>query len=162
MVNKNLSWQTYFFINTVKPELTTTCELRPPVNNGQFDTLTASLNLSFIWHLFQTATFSGPKGSRCTQVWLCSQTCANQQPPNKKLQPNNFCNFFLFLVVRPKTKLTQYFFVTPSGIQVGRSTQFCSTIQNGVNSTGRRSCFWGKKVLEREREGEREREPNLT
>ncbi len=29
----------------------------PPVNNGQFDTRMASLNLSFIRHLFQTATF---------------------------------------------------------------------------------------------------------
>ncbi len=47
---------------TVKPELTTTCDKRPPVNNGQFETSTASLNLSFIRPLFQTATFFRSQG----------------------------------------------------------------------------------------------------
>jgi hypothetical protein len=53
---------------TVKPDLTTTCEQRPPVNNGQFESSTASQNLSFIRHLCLTAVFSGPRGGRCTQV----------------------------------------------------------------------------------------------
>ncbi len=56
--------------NTVKPDLTTTCEQRPHVNNRQFEPSTTSLNLSFIRQLCQTATFSGPKGGRCTQVRL--------------------------------------------------------------------------------------------
>jgi hypothetical protein len=43
--------------NTVKPDLTTTCEQRPPVNNGQFESSTTSLNFIFIRHLCQTATF---------------------------------------------------------------------------------------------------------
>ena len=47
---------------TVKPDLTTTCEQRPPVNNGQFESLTASLNLSFIRNLCQTAAFFRSKG----------------------------------------------------------------------------------------------------
>ncbi len=55
-------------IGSVKPDLATTCEQRPPVNNGQFESPTTSLNLSFIRHICQTAAFSGPKGGRCTQV----------------------------------------------------------------------------------------------
>ena len=47
---------------TVKPDLTTTCEQRPPVNNGQFESSTASLNLSFIRHLCLTAIFFRPQG----------------------------------------------------------------------------------------------------
>ncbi len=49
-------------LNTVKPDLTTTCEQRPPVNNGHFESSTASLNLSFIRHLCQTAAFFRPQG----------------------------------------------------------------------------------------------------
>ncbi len=48
---------TTYFCYTVKPDLTTTCEQRPPVNNGQFESSTASLNLSFIRNLCQTAAF---------------------------------------------------------------------------------------------------------
>ena len=50
------------FASTVKPDLTTTCEQRPPVNNGQFKPSTASLNVSFIRHLCQTAAFFRPQG----------------------------------------------------------------------------------------------------
>ena len=45
-------------LSTVKPD----CEQRPPVNNGQFEPSTASLNLSFIRHLCQTAAFFRPQG----------------------------------------------------------------------------------------------------
>ncbi len=48
--------------STVKPDLTTTCEQRPPVNNGQFESSTTSLNLSFIRQLCQTATFFRSQG----------------------------------------------------------------------------------------------------
>ena len=48
--------------NKAKPALTTTSEQRPPVNNGQFGSLTASLNLTFIRPLFQTATFFRSQG----------------------------------------------------------------------------------------------------
>ncbi len=48
--------------NTVKPDLTATCEQRPPVNNGQFESSTTSINLSFIRHLCQTATFFWSRG----------------------------------------------------------------------------------------------------
>jgi hypothetical protein len=48
--------------STVKPDLTTTCEQRPPVNDGQFKSATTSLNLSFIRHLCQTATFFRSQG----------------------------------------------------------------------------------------------------
>ena len=41
----------------VKTALTTTSEQRSPVNNGQFDSSTTSLNLPFIRPLFQTTTF---------------------------------------------------------------------------------------------------------
>ncbi len=34
--------------STFKPELTATSEQRPPVNNGQFNSVTASINLTFI------------------------------------------------------------------------------------------------------------------
>ncbi len=47
---------------TVKPDLTTTCEQRPPVNNGQFEPSTASQNLSFIRHLCLTAAFFRSQG----------------------------------------------------------------------------------------------------
>jgi hypothetical protein len=50
------------FINTVKPDLMTTCEQRPPVNNGQFESSTASQNLSFIRHLCLTAAFFRSQG----------------------------------------------------------------------------------------------------
>jgi hypothetical protein len=49
-------------ISTVKPDLTTTCEQRPPVNNGQFESSTASQNLSFIRHLCLTAAFFRSQG----------------------------------------------------------------------------------------------------
>ncbi len=49
-------------ISTVKPDLTTTCEQRPPVNNGQFESSTTSINLNFIRHLCQTATFFWSRG----------------------------------------------------------------------------------------------------
>ncbi len=49
-------------INTVEPALTTTSEQRPPFNNGWFDSSTASLYLTFIRPLFQTATFSKSPG----------------------------------------------------------------------------------------------------
>jgi hypothetical protein len=39
---KNKVW------NTVKPELTATFEQRPPVNNGRYNLVTASINLTFI------------------------------------------------------------------------------------------------------------------
>ncbi len=48
--------------STVKPDLTTTCEQRPPVNCGQFEPSTASLNLSFIRHLCLTAAFFRSQG----------------------------------------------------------------------------------------------------
>jgi hypothetical protein len=35
------------FIGTVKPVLTATSEQRPPVNNGQSETITASLSLTY-------------------------------------------------------------------------------------------------------------------
>jgi hypothetical protein len=38
----------------VKPDLTTTCEQRPPVNSSQIESSTTSVNLSFIRHLCQT------------------------------------------------------------------------------------------------------------
>ena len=47
---------------TVKPDLTTTCEQRPPVNNGQFESSTASQNLSFIRYLCLTAAFFRSQG----------------------------------------------------------------------------------------------------
>ncbi len=50
------------FATTVKPEVTTICEQLPPVNNGQFESSTASLNLSFIRHLCLTDTFFRPQG----------------------------------------------------------------------------------------------------
>ncbi len=49
-------------IRTVKPDLTTTCEQRPPVNNGHFESSTASQNLSFIRHLCLTAAFFRSQG----------------------------------------------------------------------------------------------------
>ncbi len=71
LVKLNEKWISRpIFKYTVKPVLTTTSEQQPPVNNGQFGSSTASLNLTFIRPLFQTATFSGPKGGCCTQVWL--------------------------------------------------------------------------------------------
>jgi hypothetical protein len=48
--------------NTVKPDLKATCEQRPPVNNGQFESSTTNINLSFIIHLCQTATFFWSRG----------------------------------------------------------------------------------------------------
>jgi hypothetical protein len=48
--------------STVKPELSTISEQRPPVSNDQPKTLL------LVAHLYQTAIFSGPKGGRCTQV----------------------------------------------------------------------------------------------
>jgi len=48
--------------STVKPDLTTIYEQRPPVNNGQFESSMASLNLSFIGHLCQTAAFFRSQG----------------------------------------------------------------------------------------------------
>jgi hypothetical protein len=50
------------FSSTGKPDLTTTCEQWPPVNNSQFEPSTTSINLSFIRHLCQTAAFSRPQG----------------------------------------------------------------------------------------------------
>ncbi len=47
---------------TVKPDLTTTCEQQPPVNNGQFESSRTSINLSFIRHLCQTASFFWSRG----------------------------------------------------------------------------------------------------
>ncbi len=47
---------------TVKRYLTTTCEQQPPVNNGQFESSTTSLNISFIRHLCQTAAFYWSQG----------------------------------------------------------------------------------------------------
>ncbi len=40
----------YFFtlFTTAKPELTATSEQRPPVNNGRYNSVTASINLTFI------------------------------------------------------------------------------------------------------------------
>ncbi len=49
-------------VHTVKPDLTTTCEQQPPVDNGQFESSTTSLNLSFIRHLCQTAAFFWSQG----------------------------------------------------------------------------------------------------
>jgi hypothetical protein len=48
--------------STVKPDLMTTSEQRPPVNNGQFESSTASQNLSFIRHLYLTAAFFRSQG----------------------------------------------------------------------------------------------------
>ena len=46
------------FYYTVKPVLTTTSEQRPPVNKGQFEVTTASLNLSQKWQFcFRTVYF---------------------------------------------------------------------------------------------------------
>ncbi len=52
----------YTLTCTVKPAITATSEQWPPVNNGRFDTSTASLNLTFIRPLFQTATFFRSRG----------------------------------------------------------------------------------------------------
>jgi hypothetical protein len=63
-----LKESTILILNTIKPVLTTTSEQRPLVKNGQFDTSTTSLNLTFIRPLFHTATILGPKGGHFTQV----------------------------------------------------------------------------------------------
>jgi hypothetical protein len=52
----------YTLTCTVKPAITATSEQWPPVNNGRFDSSTASLNLTFIRPLFQTATFFRSRG----------------------------------------------------------------------------------------------------
>ena len=57
-----LTHKCFIFAGTVKPDLTTTCEQRPPVDSGQFASSTTSLNLSFIRHLCQTATFFRSQG----------------------------------------------------------------------------------------------------
>ncbi len=49
------------FGHTVKPYLTVTCEQRPPVNNGKFESSTTSLNISFIRHLWQRPLFQVPR-----------------------------------------------------------------------------------------------------
>jgi hypothetical protein len=75
--NKNLniyavlvaaSFQFFTKEYTVKPALTANSEQRPPVYNGQFDSLRTSLNLTFVRPLFQMGTFFRSQGGRCTQV----------------------------------------------------------------------------------------------
>ncbi len=58
MFQRNLMLLSYFafYSNWI------TCEQRPPVNNGQFESSTASLNLSFIRHLCKTAAFFRSQG----------------------------------------------------------------------------------------------------
>ncbi len=48
-------------LSTVKPDLTTTFEQWPPVNNGQFKPSTTGLNICFIRHLCQRAAFFRPQ-----------------------------------------------------------------------------------------------------
>ena len=74
-----------YYICTVKPDLTTTFEQRLPVNNGQFYSSTTSLNLSFIKHLFQTATFfrsqGWPLNTGLTVLFYCYPPTSPGAPP---------------------------------------------------------------------------------
>ncbi len=50
------------FQNTVKPELTATSEQRPPVNNGRYNLVTASKNLTFIIATLSSGRFFRSRG----------------------------------------------------------------------------------------------------
>ena len=62
MTLKNKNWENCLCPITVKPTLTTTSEQRPPINNGQFDSSTINLNLTFIRPFFPTTTFFRSQG----------------------------------------------------------------------------------------------------
>jgi len=49
------------FVYTVKPELTATSEERTPVNNGQYNLVTASINLTFIIAPLSNGHFFRPR-----------------------------------------------------------------------------------------------------